>query len=110
MGYRFPVRFFRSATARYLNAFGGVESCRGTRRPLLERRGVTSRRFREATEAIMAARESPQMIEVEWEWAESHTSCRGAHEEELMRSYRGPGGGECSAADLLLIGVLGSLS
>jgi hypothetical protein len=49
----------------------------------------------------MAARESPQIIEDERERAESPTPLA----EGLMRSYRGPGGGECSAVQLRLIGL-----
>ena len=49
----------------------------------------------------MAARESPQIIEEERERAESPTPLA----EGLMRSYRGPGGGECSAVQLRLIGL-----
>jgi hypothetical protein len=44
--HRIARRFFRNPPARYLSAIGGVGWCRGTRRPLLERRRVGSRRSR----------------------------------------------------------------
>jgi hypothetical protein len=53
----------------------------------------------------MAARESSQIIEEERERVDSPTPLL----EVLRRAYGGPSGGGCSAAELLLIGlVLGS--
>jgi hypothetical protein len=50
----------------------------------------------------MAARDPPQMIEEEREWAEVPTPLL----EGLIRLYRGSGGGECTAAELPLVGLL----